>query len=63
MNAIIIHAATAPSFDFSGLTGVLPALVVALVAAAGLVVVAALGYTAVSWGFPKLLGLFKKTAK
>lgn len=60
---IIIFAATTPSYDFSGLTGALPALVTALVAAGGLVVLAGLGYAAVSWGFPKLMGLFKKTAK
>lgn len=51
------------TFDFTGITGALPALVTAVVAAAGLVLTAGLGVTAVMWGFPKLIGLFKKTAK
>lgn len=51
------------SFDFSGITGALPGLVTAVVAAAGLVLTAALGVMGAMWGFPKLIGLFKKTAK
>lgn len=57
----VINAAA--SYDFSGLTGGLEPLVTALVAAAAVVILAALGWTGVTWGFPKLLGLFKKTAK
>ncbi|WP_156378771.1 hypothetical protein [Microbacterium sp. Root61] len=51
------------TFDFTGITGALPALVVAVVAAAGLVLTAALGVMGAFWGFPKLIGLFKRTAK
>lgn len=51
------------TYDFSGITGALPGLVTAVVTAAGLVLAAALGVMGVSWGFPKLIGLFKKTAK
>jgi hypothetical protein len=51
------------TFDFSGVTGALPDLGVAFVAAGALVLAAALGVMAVKWGFPQLIGLFKKTAK
>lgn len=53
----------APSYDFSGVTAALPGLGQAFVTAGALVLVAGLGVAAVMWGFPKLIGLFKKTAK
>jgi hypothetical protein len=49
--------------DYTGLTSELGPLVAGLVTAAAVVITAALGWTGVVWGFPKLLGLFKKTAK
>lgn len=52
-----------PTFDFSGVTSQLGPLGVAIVAAAGLVLTAALAVAGAFWGFPKLIGLFKKTAK
>ena len=52
-----------PTFDFSGVTGALGPLAVAVVAAAGLVVVSGLMVAGAFWGFPKLIGLFKRTAK
>lgn len=55
--------ADAVTYDFSGVTSAVPGLVTAIVAAAGLVLAAALGVMAVKWGFPQLIGLFKKTAK
>lgn len=58
-----MHALAEASFDFTGITGALPGLVGAIVPAAGLVLAAGLGVTGVMWGFPKLIGLFKKTAK
>jgi len=51
------------TFDFSGVTDALPGLGTAFVAAGALVLAAALAVTGVLWGFPKLIGLFKKTAK
>ena len=57
----MLHAVT--SYDFSGVTGALPDLVTAIVAGAGLVVTAGLGVMAVKWGFPQLIGLFKRVAK
>lgn len=49
--------------DFDGVTDALTALAPQFVTAGGLVLVAGLGIAAVTWGFPKLIGLFKKTAK
>lgn len=61
--ASIAAAAGEGGFDFSGITGALPGLGTAIVAAAGLVLTAALAVSGAFWGFPKLIGLFKKTAK
>lgn len=58
-----IASAAGETFDFSGITGALPGLGTAIVAAAGLVLTAALAVAGAFWGFPKLIGLFKKTAK
>ncbi|GAA4483960.1 hypothetical protein [Microbacterium panaciterrae] len=49
--------------DFSGVTAALASLGPQVVTAGGLVVAAGLGVAAAFWGFPKLIGLFKKTAK
>lgn len=54
---------TTPEFDFSGVTGALASLGPSVIAAGGLVIAAGLGVAAVIWGAPKLIGLFKKTAK
>lgn len=54
---------TSPTFDFSGITDGLAALAPALVGVTGVVIGAGLTVTAVMWGAPKLIGLFRKTAK
>lgn len=51
------------TFDFSGITDALGALAPAVVTAGGLAIAAGLAVAALIWGAPKLLGLFKKTAK
>ncbi|BDZ38072.1 hypothetical protein [Microbacterium suwonense] len=51
------------SFDFSGVTDALAALGPAVVGAGAAVIAAGVGVAAVMWGAPKLIGLFKKTAK
>lgn len=51
------------TLDFSGVTGALTEIAPQIVTAGGLVLVAGLTVTAAFWGFPKLIGLFKKTAK
>lgn len=51
------------TYDFTGLTTGLASLGQAMVAPAALVVGAALVVAGIVWGYPKLLGLFKKTAK
>jgi hypothetical protein len=54
---------TTPTFDFSGVQ----TLITNFAAAYGPVVIAVfgigLGIAATVWGFPKLVGLFKKSAK
>ncbi|WP_137878072.1 hypothetical protein [Microbacterium sp. 4NA327F11] len=62
MHALGIVLADA-TYDFSGVTGALPGLASAVVTAGGLVLAAGLSVAGVIWGFPKLIGLFKKTAK
>lgn len=54
---------TALVVDFTGVTTALGELGPLVVTAAGLVVAAGLTVTASFWGFPKLIGLFKKVAK
>ena len=49
--------------DFTGVTGALAALAPQVVTAGGLVLTAGITVAAAFWGFPKLIGLFKKTAK
>lgn len=51
------------SYDFSGVTDGLAALGTAMVGPAGIVLGSALLVAGVFWGFPKLIGLFKKAAK
>lgn len=51
------------TYDFDGVTDALTALAPQVVAAGGLVLAAGLVVTGAFWGFPKLIGLFKKTAK
>ena len=57
----IINAAA--TYDFSGVTDGLGSLAPAVVTAAGTVRLAGLAVAGAFWGFPKLIGLFKKTAK
>lgn len=49
--------------DFTGVTSALAALAPQVVTAGGLVLTAGITVAAAFWGFPKLIGLFKKTAK
>lgn len=49
--------------DFSGVTSALTALAPQVVTAGGVVLAAGLVVMGAFWGFPKLIGLFKKTAK
>lgn len=51
------------TFDFSDVTDALVALGPAVATAGGLVIAAGVGVAALIWGAPKLIGLFKKTAK
>lgn len=51
------------TFDFSGIQTALGGLVTDFLPAATVVLVSGIGIAAVSWGYPKLMGLFKKTAK
>lgn len=60
---IIIFASTTPAVDYSTLTSGLGPLALAVVGGAAAVIAAALTWKGVSWGFPKLMGLFNKTAK
>lgn len=54
---------TPPTFDFSGVTDALGALGTQFVGATPAIILGAIGVAAVLWGAPKLIGLFKKTAK
>ena len=51
------------TYDFGGVTNALAGLAPQVVTAGGVVLAAALVVTGAFWGFPKLIGLFKKTAK
>ncbi|WP_449280970.1 hypothetical protein [Leucobacter sp.] len=53
----------AAEYDFSGVTTGLAALAPEFVTAGAAVLAAGLVVAGVMWGFPKLIGLFKKTAK
>jgi len=64
MNRILaIVSAADPTFDFSGATGLITAFAAALALAVLAVFGTGLGIAATIWGFPKLVGLFKKSAK
>ena len=54
---------TTPTYDFSGVTDALTALAPQVVTAGGVALAAGLVVAGAWWGFPKLIGLFKKTAK
>lgn len=51
------------TFDFSAVTDALVALGPAVVGVTGVVIASGLGVAAILWGAPKLVGLFKRTAK
>lgn len=51
------------TYDFSGVTDALGSLGPAVVTAGGAVLAIAVVVAGAFWGFPKLIGLFKKTAK
>jgi hypothetical protein len=64
MHALITHLAVGdPTFDFSGTTNLITLFAAALALAVLAVFGTGLGIAATIWGFPKLVGLFKKSAK
>jgi hypothetical protein len=63
MHTLIHAVAGDPTFDFSGVTNLITLFAVALGVAVLAVFGTGLGIAATIWGFPKLVGLFKKSAK